>query len=210
MRRLPKWILLALAMLVGLELGIAARPWMTLAQLNPAPVVIPGSSGAPAAPGTTSLAPLSVPVTAPTAAPVVPGAPAAIATTAALPVLNPAPAIVAGNPPIALQSVFRCSCFATGLGVQWIGQVQAASYPAANRAALGQCASYVAATSGPSSPYIPQASGFSFGRTVFPNENPNLAPGNVVTVPRSPVNTEATGASIIAAQTGYCARCACN
>ncbi|HLX37319.1 MAG TPA: hypothetical protein VKR29_05935 [Candidatus Binataceae bacterium] len=133
-----------------------------------------------------------------------------MATQVALPVLNPAPAVVAGNPPIALQSSFRCSCFGTGLGVQWIGQVQAASYVSANQAAQGQCLSFNRNTSGASSPYIPQASGFSLGRTVFPSVNPNLAPGDVVTVPKNPVATQAAASSIIAAQTGYCGRCACN
>jgi len=182
------------------------------AQLNPAPAVVPGtSSGRTTSAPVSNLPALSIPAAVPTTAAVAaPGAPAALATQVALPVLNPAPAIVTGNPPLALQSLFRCSCFGTGLGVQWIGQVQAASYTSASQAAQGQCLAFNRNTSGPGSPYIPQASGFSFGRSVFPSVNPNLAPGNVVSAPRNPVATEASTSSVLAAQTGYCARCACN
>jgi len=188
------------------------RTSVVVAQLNPAPGVAPGTSA-----GTTTSAPvsnlpaLSIPAGVPTtAAAAAPGAPAALATQVALPVLNPAPAVVAGNPPMALQSTFRCSCFGTGLGVQWIGQVEATSYVGANQAAQGQCLAFNRNTSGASSPYIAQAGGFSFGRTVFPNVNPNLAPGDVVSAARSPVTTEAPAASVIAGETGYCGRCACN
>jgi hypothetical protein len=188
------------------------RTSVGLAQLNPAPAVVPGtSSGTTTSAPVTNLPALSIPAAVPTTAAVAaPGAPAALATQVALPVLNPAPAVVSGNPPLAMQSVFRCSCFGTGLGVQWIGQVQATSYTGANQAAQGQCAAFERATSGVASPFIPQAAGFSFGRTVFPGVNPNLAPGDVVTVPRNPVATEAAASSIIAAETGYCGRCACN
>ena len=188
------------------------RASLGLAQLNPAPATIPETSS-----GTTTSAPVSnlpaLAIPAPAPAPVAvaaPGAPAALATQVALPVLNPAPAIVSGNPPLPLQSVFRCSCFGTGLGTQWIGQVQAANYISASQTARGQCVAYVRNASGASSPYIPQASGFSFGRSVFPSVNPNLAPGDVISAPRNPVATEASAASVIAAQSGFCGRCACN
>jgi hypothetical protein len=188
------------------------RTSVGLAQLNPAPAVAPGTSaGASTSAPVSNLPALAIPAAVPTtAAAAAPGAPAALATQVALPVLNPAPAVVAGNPPVTLQSLFRCSCFGTGLGVQWIGQVQATNYTAANSAAQGQCAAFERATSGAASPYIPQAAGFSFGRSVFPGVNPNLAPGDVVTAPKNPVATEAAASSYIASETGYCGRCACN
>jgi len=124
-------------------------------------------------------------------------------------VLNPAPVVVSSAALAPAQSEFRCSCFGTGLGTQWVGQVQATSFVSASQAASGQCAAYVKGTA-TSSPYINPPGGASFGRSPFPTVNPNLAPGNVVAVPRSPVNNQAAASSVVAAQAGYCARCACN
>jgi hypothetical protein len=209
LRRPCKVIPIVCATLVAIAIGLGARG-IAYAQLNPAPVVVPGSSSGTSASSVINPSALSIPVAAPsTAAVAVPGAPAALATTSALPVLNPAPVVVSSAALAPAQSVFRCSCFGTGLGVQWIGQVQATSFTSASQAAVGQCAAYVRSTA-TSSPYINPPGGASFGRSPFPTVNPNLAPGNVVAVPRSPVNTEATSSSIVASQTGYCARCACN
>lgn len=213
-RRWPRIVIsIALATFAAFEIGAAVRETSALAQLNPAPEVVPGTSGASGAPVTplTSLAlpvaPAASPAAATTAAP---GAPAALATTAVLPLLQPAPIVIAAVPTAVPQSIYRCSCFGVGIGVQWIGQVQATSYVGASQSARGQCSSFVKATTGAQSPYISPPGGFSFGRSVFPNVNPNLAPGTVVSVPRNPVSTEASASSVVAASETYCARCACN
>jgi hypothetical protein len=205
-----KFFLIAIATLAAFEAAVVVRNLAALAQLNPAPVVVPGGSGIGTSGGVSNPAALSVPATVPTTvAGVAPGAPAALATSVALPVLNPAPVVIAAAPTPAMQSVFRCSCFGTGLGVQWIGQVQATSFVGASQAAVGQCSAYVKST-GTQSPYINPPGGVSFGRSPFPIENPNLAPGNVITVPRSAVNNEAPASNIVASETGYCGRCSCN
>jgi hypothetical protein len=212
LRRPRKIILLALAIPATIALAAAFHDVVALAQLNPAPVVIPGTSTTTSSISITNPSALSLPAIVPTTAAVAaPGAPAALATTSALPVLNPAPVVISSSAPAlaSAQTVFRCSCFGTGLGIQWIGQVQASSFTTASQAAVGQCDAYVRST-GTSSPYINPPGGPNFARSVFPNENPNLAPGDVVTVPRSAVNTQATSASIIASETGFCGRCACN
>jgi hypothetical protein len=205
-----KFFLIAIATIAAFEIAVVVRNLAALAQLNPAPVVVPGTSGTTSSAPVSNLPALSVPVAVPTTvAAAAPGAPAALATSVALPVLNPAPVVIAAAPTPAMQSVFRCSCFGTGLGVQWIGQVQASSFTSASQAAVGQCAAYVRNT-GTQSPYINPPGGISVGRSVFPGVNPNLAPGNAVTVPRNPVNTDAPSSSIIASETGYCGRCSCN
>jgi hypothetical protein len=212
LRRPRKIILLALAIPATIVIAAALHDVVALAQLNPAPVVIPGTSTTTSSISITNPSALSLPAVVPTTAAVAaPGAPAALATTSALPVLNPAPVVISSSAPAlaSAQTVFRCSCFGTGLGIQWIGQVQASSFTTASQAAVGQCAAYVRST-GTSSPYINPPGGASFARSVFPNVNPNLAPGDVVTVPRSPVNTQAAASSVIASETGYCGRCACN
>jgi hypothetical protein len=211
-RRPRKMILLALAIPASIAIAAALHDVVALAQLNPAPVVIPGTSTTTSSISITNPSALSLPAVVPTTAAVAaPGAPAALATTSALPVLNPAPVVISSSAPALAdaQTVYRCSCFGTGLGIQWIGQIQASSFTSASQAAVGQCAAYVRSTA-TSSPYINPPGGVNFGRSVFPTENPNLAPGDVVTVPRSAVNTEATSSSIIASETGYCGRCACN
>jgi hypothetical protein len=215
LRRPRKIILVALAIPTTIAIAVALHNVVALAQLNPAPVVVPGVSSSSSGALSTSItnpSALSLPAVVPTTAAVAaPGAPAALATTSALPVLNPAPAIISSSAPAlaSAQTVYRCSCFGTGLGIQWIGQVQASSFTTASQAAVGQCAAYVRST-GTTSPYINPPGGTSFARSVFPNENPNLAPGDVVTVPRSAVNTQVAASSIIASETGYCGRCACN
>lgn len=208
------FIFMALATLAAFELAAIARSSIALAQvtLNPAPVTTSRtSSGTSAAPVTplTSLAVPAPPASPAAATTAAPGAPAALSTAAALPVLQPAPVVVA-VPTAAVQSVYRCSCFGVGIGVQWVGQVQATSYIGASQSAQGQCSSFVRTTNGTQSPYISPPGGISFGRSPYPSVNPNLAPGNVVSVPRNPVATEASASSVVAAQQTYCARCACN
>jgi hypothetical protein len=205
-----KFFLIAIATLAVFEVAVVVRNLAALAQLNPAPVVVPGGSGIGTSGGVSNPSALLVPATVPTTvAAVAPGAPAALATSVALPFLNPAPVVIAAAPTPAMQSVFRCSCFGTGLGVQWIGQVQATSFIGASQAAVGQCSAYVKST-GTQSPYINPPSGVSFGRSPYPSVNPNLAPGNAVAVPRNPVLTDAPVSSVVASETGYCGRCACN
>jgi hypothetical protein len=211
-RRWPRIVIsIALATFAAFEIGAAVRETSALAQLNPAPVVVPGTSSGASAPPVTPLTSLALPAASPAAATTAaPGAPAALATAAALPVLQPAPIVIAAVPTAVPQSIYRCSCFGVGIGVQWIGQVQATSYVGASQSAQGQCSSFVKATTGAQSPYISPPGGISVGRNVFPGVNPNLAPGDVVTVPRNPVATEASASSVVASEETYCARCACN
>ncbi|HVN29218.1 MAG TPA: hypothetical protein VMT64_12055, partial [Candidatus Binataceae bacterium] len=140
-----------------------------------------------------------------------PGAPAALSTTSALPVLNPAPGIIFSSAPALAnaQTVYRCSCFGTGLATEWVGQVQATSFLSADQAASAQCSATVQVPR-TQSPYINPPGGISLGRSPFPNANPNIPPGDVVSAPANPVSTEATAASLIFARAGFCSRCACN
>lgn len=192
--------------------GAALRHSIAFAQ------AVVGAPGAPAAPinlggsqnntGIRSLTSLPPPaVIAPPAA--APGAPAAIGTTSALPQLAPAPIVVQSAPPAQPQT-FRCSCFGLGTGTRWIGVVSAATFTQADQAAQGQCVNYLISANEPS-PYLPLR-GTAFTTTSpFPNVNPNIAMGSVVT--RSSITSQtqvsnATLGSLTVAN--YCTRCACN
>lgn len=128
-----------------------------------------------------------------------------------MPQLAPAPRVVQAPQAIASAQVFRCSCFGTGLGTQWIGVVQSSSYTLADRSAQQQCIAYNL-NANPPSPYIAPPTS-SFSTNPYPAVNPNGAPGNVVNQFRgiTPQPGAISGATLQRlALAGLCSRCACN
>lgn len=173
---------------------------------GPALAQIGGPPGAPSAP-------LNPPPPPPgAAAQAVPGAPAATSTTGALPQLAPAPRVVQAPQAIASAQVFRCSCFGTGLGTQWVGVVQSSSYTLADQSAQMQCLAYNLNTN-VGSPYI-QTPGFGFTKSPYPAVNPNVPPGSVIN-PYAGGLTPPPGFFLPGSVqrfglTAFCSRCACN
>jgi hypothetical protein len=106
---------------------------------------------------------------------------------------------------------FRCSCFGTGLGTQWIGVVQAPSYGQADQSAQSQCIAYNL-NGNPPSPFIPLNSSLQT-RSAFPVVNPNAAPGSSINVFQGqtlPPGTTMPGSLQRLAILNLCERCACN
>lgn len=189
-----------------LAIVVLIMPLMLLATGVCALAQIGGPPGAPTAP----LAPPPPPPAAPPQA--APGAPAAAATTSALPQLAPAPRVVQAPQPAAAAPTFRCSCFGTGLGTQWIGVVQAPSYTLADRSAQSQCVAYNL-NGNPPSPFIPQSSSLAT-RSAFPVVNPNAAPGSAINAFQgqtlAPGTTQPATLQRLVVAEELCSRCACN
>ncbi len=207
-------VALAVAMLGSLAIlaGTAARPATALAQ---AVISAPGAPQSPTSLGgtqnTSGVRTLtSLPPPAAVAPPaVVPGAPAAIGTTTALPQLAPAPKVVA-SAPAAQPQTFRCSCFGVGTGTRWIGTVAAPSFTQADQAAQGQCVNYLLTANEPS-PYLPLSGAAFTTRSPYPNVNPNIALGSVVTRTSVTSQTQVSAATLGSLTVAnYCSRCACN
>ncbi len=195
-------MLAVLAPMLDLMTGGALLRAVAIAQV-PAPAAV-----APPAPLQNLAPPVVLPV------PAAPGAPAALATTAAVPVLAPAPTVVSAVSAQAATMTLRCSCFGTGLGIQWAGVIEASSFTSAAQAAQGQCATYQIETN-VNSPYISAPSNITLPKTAggYPAVRAFVAPGDVVAsnsakIPAGGNISAATLQSLAAS--GLCARCVCN
>ncbi|HYA34606.1 MAG TPA: hypothetical protein VEF03_03250 [Candidatus Binataceae bacterium] len=195
MTRTRKYLTVAIATALTIAAGLISGNFsMAYAQIG-------GVPGAPLAP----LAPPPAPPAAPPAA----GAPAPVAAAAPATTIQlaPAPAVVqAAATPV--PQVFRCSCFGTGIGTGWVGQIQAASFTQASQSAMGQCVANKL-NAKPGSPYI-QPPAFGFGSS-FPNPATNI-PGNVLNpyvLTQQPGATSPGNVSKLGAASG-CTRCTCN
>lgn len=140
--------------------------------------------------------PLVAPIAAPRGPAMLPAPGAALAA----PSLAAVPTLPAASPTPGAR-VFNCSCFGSGVGTSWMGQVSAPGYFAARQTATGACLGYNEGKA-PAPAVVSAAQG---AVSVVPQSfaNPNAAAVAGATLPG--------GMSIsTAAQRQACAQCVCD